>query len=464
MVRLLLALFLFFPLFAEATFYRVASISINGNNKTHSKIILRELDFEVGDSIKADQLDKVIQQANEQVFNTFLFIQSQVKVDSINNNQIFISIQVKERWYVFPVPILEFADRNFNQWYLSRDPSRLNYGLYLRWDNVRGRRESLRLNLTNGYTRKIGIFYRFPFIFNSKTLGLDINLNLVNNREIGFRTEKDKLQFYNDDNLDMIKRREFGIAFTYRKKIFTTQSLGLNYYQIEIADTVTQSNLNPNFLAGGERVQKSLELKYLLIRDRRDYRPYPLKGDYTEIDASYNSLGLKQENINPQNGLFRFSINYRKYFDLGKRQYFSLAGKVKVSNNFNIPYFNSRALGYEDYLRGYEYYVIDGSHFALLKLNYKINIIKPGAIEFKFIPIPKFNKVPYALYFNLYSDVGYVENRMPNIYENTLNSRTLNSYGAGFDFVTYYDRVVRFEYSLNTIGDQFFYLHFKSAF
>jgi hypothetical protein len=45
---------------------------------------------------------------------------------------------------------------------------------------------------------------------------------------------------------------------------------------------------------------------------------------------------------------------------------------------------------------------------------------------------------------------------------NNLQNELLLGYGAGLDFVTYYDVVVRAEFSLNKMGEAGFFLHFTA--
>jgi hypothetical protein len=66
-----------------------------------------------------------------------------------------------------------------------------------------------------------------------------------------------------------------------------------------------------------------------------------------------------------------------------------------------------------------------------------------------------------ALYLGFHSDIGYVLE--PNNHEtngNQLPNRLLWGNGIGFDIVTYYDRVMRMEYSINHLGEHGFFLHF----
>ena len=48
---------------------------------------------------------------------------------SMDGYYVDVMVDVKERWYIFPLPIFELADRNFNEWWKTRDFSRTNYGL-----------------------------------------------------------------------------------------------------------------------------------------------------------------------------------------------------------------------------------------------------------------------------------------------------------------------------------------------
>jgi hypothetical protein len=47
---------------------------------------------------------------------------------------------------------------------------------------------------------------------------------------------------------------------------------------------------------------------------------------------------------------------------------------------------------------------------------------------------------------------------------NTLGNALLFGYGAGVDIVTYYDVVVRFEYTFNRRGENGFFLHMGAPF
>ncbi|MBK6381936.1 MAG: hypothetical protein IPF69_00450 [Chitinophagaceae bacterium] len=52
-----------------------------------------------------------------------------------------MSVEVKERWYLFPVPVFKPIDRNLNQWLVEQNASldRVNYGIKLYYNNVSGK-------------------------------------------------------------------------------------------------------------------------------------------------------------------------------------------------------------------------------------------------------------------------------------------------------------------------------------
>ena len=108
----------------------VDRIDITGNSKTKDYIILRELPFVKGDSLESKQLSPAIIQAKQLLMNTQLFVD--VQIDTlVNDGQWQIRIQVKERWYLLPLPYFKLVDRNFNQWWVDQNRSldRVNYGM-----------------------------------------------------------------------------------------------------------------------------------------------------------------------------------------------------------------------------------------------------------------------------------------------------------------------------------------------
>ena len=122
------------------------------------------------------------------------------------------------------------------------------------------------------------------------------------------------------------------------------------------------------------------------------------------------------------------------------------------------PYALRAALGSKyDYVRGYEYYVIDGSHFGVLRLNLKYELLN---LTLRNIPLRYLPALPLRIYPKIFVDAGYVRNQYPG--NSFLNNRMLSAYGAGLDVFTAYDIKIRLEYTWNHLGQNDLFLHFNS--
>ena len=133
---------LFVPFFSfSQEKLQINSITIKGNKITKEEIILRELTFQKGDAISKEILDKKIKESEENLTNLMLFNFSEISAD-IEVAKANITIEIVERWYIWPYPIIELSERNFNVWWNEfkesnySDFSRMNYGVFLVWENL----------------------------------------------------------------------------------------------------------------------------------------------------------------------------------------------------------------------------------------------------------------------------------------------------------------------------------------
>ena len=111
--------------------YKVAGIQIQGNVKTKAYILLRELPYQVGSEFPVDSLDALNKLAQQQLINTALFYDAEIKTQKLDSQNINIQIKVTERWYFFPLPYFKWVDRNFSEWWNVQNHSldRVNYGI-----------------------------------------------------------------------------------------------------------------------------------------------------------------------------------------------------------------------------------------------------------------------------------------------------------------------------------------------
>ncbi len=437
----------------------IHKIIITGNKVTKQHIITRELIFHDGDTIPAVILDNAIARSQENLMNIGLFNFVEITKYKDESNQTDIHINVTERWYIWPFPFFEVVDRNFNEWWLTKDFSRTNYGIYLVHENFRGRDESLKIQLRMGYSQRFGLYYNIPYINKAQNLGISFGGYFTRNHEINYATEGNKLRFYKDPN-NFVRKDETGYTrLTYRTGIYDYYSGTVEYRNISTVDTVVKRNIN--YLVEGSSVQQQISLAWSYRHDQRDYQAYALKGHLFEIEVANIGLGI----LKNEPDLLTITFAYRKYKEWNPRWHSSFALSGKVSGMNYAPYVNLRALGYgNDVVRGYEYYVINGNNFFLVKANLiRYTLLKTFVYNLSFIRSEKFNRVPNTMYLTLSSDAGYVRDRQFSL-NNPLSNSWCVGYGAGIDYVTFYDLVFRFEYSFNILGESGFFVNFAAPF
>ena len=176
---------------------------------------------------------------------------------------------------------------------------------------------------------------------------------------------------------------------------------------------------------------------------------YPLKGKIFETILSKRGLGWS-------GGVNRLLLegSASTYLALGHQWYsiLSIGGQIKLP--FEQPYFNTMAFGYgQHYLRGYEYYVIDGVAFFLAKAD-----LKKKLLQFQvptFFKSKNYSTIPFTLYAKIYSGAGSVYSRK----ESLLGNKFLWTGGVGLDIVTIYDIAVSINFSFSNLGEKGIFFH-----
>lgn len=431
-------------------FFIIRSISIEGNKKTKPSIILREMTFAEEDTLSQEQIRYALKKSQEQIYNTTLFL----KVDLtplVDSNQIDLKIQVEERWYIFPFPYFQLADRSFNEWIntYNADLSRISYGLLFTHFNFTGRKDRLSLILINGFKRNISFEYVAPAINKNLTTGIKLGAGFEQTKEIPISTDtNNKLVYYKTDQF--VKNDWFlKAAVIIRKRIKKTETFTLKLGQVSVSDSII-STYNPDYFFSNSSRQFYTELEYWLQYNDVDNIMYPLKG---------NTLSLKliKKGIGWSGGINQFTIkpNLNWYFPLHNNWYFSLRTGAEINLPLEQPYFNKKGLGYrEDYLRGYQYYVMDGPIYLYSKLDLKKKLLYFTIPTF-LKPSSGYSRIPFTIYAKTFADFGYSYNAQ----KATLNNRFLYTGGVGFDIVMVHDFKISFEFALNQLGQKGLFLH-----
>jgi outer membrane protein assembly factor BamA len=435
----------------------INSINIIGNKTTKSRIILREVTFSTGDTLTEPELIEAMGISSNNLRNTSLFNFVTINHLLLDSTHVQVVISVTERWYTWPFPIFSLAETNFNTWWENREFNRINYGMDITRYNFRGRNEKLRLKLQLGFTEKIALQYRVPNLNKKQTAGFNVGFGYSRNHEVNYLSEGNQRLFYKDKDRYIRESYDGGVAFSLRRKFFETNSIGLHYNQLHLADTVLE--LNRNYLPNGQTTSRFLSLGYAYVLDRRNNKNYPLTGYYLSLGVTKTGLGLFDSNVD----LLDLHLGARKFWQLGNRFY--LAGSVNTwqALNSNQPYALQGGLGYRDKatVRSYEFYVIDGQQMGVAKSQLRYELVAPTTVNLPYVMVNKFKKFHYSIYLGIFTDVGYARDRgvIPN---NPLANDWQYGSGVSIDWVTYYDIVFRTEYSVNKFGEHGLFLHFVS--
>lgn len=458
-------LFRFDSIRADSTKYVVSAVSFYGNKITKQFILEREMMFHVGDTLSGAQFVKLSEQSRRNLLNTSLFnfvtVNTTVPYDSAATvHEIIVVVNVKERWYTWPAPIFEVAEQNFNTWWRNgHNLQRATYGFYLWQYNFRGRKESVALICRFGYARQFGGQYAIPYLNRRRTLGVTFTGLYTQSHEVAYATRDNLLLFYKDRIHFIRNETSASILFSYRQGIYVTHTLDFRYTNLFINDTVTR--LASDYFVDSDHRMQYFSASYHVVRDYRDIKAYPLKGHLEELEITKHGLGLlPTEKLD----VFYVAVGLRKYAELVPRWFGAVMFRGRWMPGAVPPYYHQRALGFGSYVRGYEYYVIDGQSYALGKLSLRYQLLKPHVFTIPYFPMEKFNTFHLAVYTGLFADAAYVDDRASVLSDhNYLGNTTLFGYGAGIDLVTYYDVVVRVEYSFNRQGESGFFLHFGAG-
>ena len=428
----------------------IRDIVVTGNKITKNYIVLREVQFVKGGSYSIAEILNGIQTSRQNLMNTTLFIDATVNFTNWDNDSMDIYVDVKERWYYIALPYFKPIDRNWNVWIkdyaLSFD--RVNYGVKFLGKNITGRNDRLNIWALNGYTKKLAFNYYNPFSDKKLRHGFGFDFSYSQNKEVNFDTKNNTQQFYKDENKYLKKQVYGGLIYSYRRGSVERHYVRLGIQAESIDDTI--SALNKNYFLSGKNNITFPEIRYTYQNYNLNYIPYPIKGKLIEFEFT-------KRGFNKDMNLWQLYFKAGRYFSLPKKFYVGSVAEMHLRLPFDQPFYNQSMLGYnESYLRGLEYYVIDGVAGGFIRntvgkeiLNYRA---KTG------LKSKTYETIPFRFYLKAYVDAGIVYNKQ-NVTTNFLNNKMMYAGGVGLDIISIYDIVIRLEYSFNQLRESGFFVH-----
>ena len=434
----------------------IDSIRIEGNRRTRSSILLRELPFQMGDTCQLPKLVQWVEESKRVLMNTSLFQEVTVYADTFLGDRVQVVVRVRERHNLYPVLFFEPIDRNLNQWLIEQRASlrRLNYGMQLYFNNTTGVGDRSYLTLLGGYTQQVSFSYERPYIDKRMHWGMRIGFSQGRNHEVNLTTKGDKQVFMrNSDEFLRYQTQVFG-EIHYRPRINTKHTWGFQWLSERVGDTVLRRN--PGYFPLGENRVSYPRFYYHMNFQRVDYLPYPRKGPLAQLQLIRNGIGSSID-------LWEIHGKWMMHWPLNSK--WGLAWGVYAGAKFPTrqPFVNRRFLGYgNQFLSGYEYYVIDGMSGGLTRGYLNRELVK-HTIRIPYKKGKEPVRIPIRIVGKSFVQAGYVHDPVSPT-DSRLSNRFLYSGGLGVDLLFFYDVLLRLEYSINRFGENGLFLHRKYPF
>ncbi len=352
----------------ESDKYTVESIVIEGNTKTKSTVILRELTLGPGD-----------------VFNTVFEKISRLRLE---NTRFFDDVSVTPQETNIPgrrnlrIAVKEGRTGNltFGAGFSSLEKasifaevSQSNFDLFNRRSLFQGDGQKFRLRLQLGQESNEAVLtFEEPWLF-QRELALGFNL---------FRTSSDYTSAY-------YREVDAGASVYLRKRLFELVEGTLSYsYEVITIDNISPAaGADIESLAGNNTVSR---VSFVLLRDTRDKIVNTTQGNYftATVAVAGGVLGGSEND-------YRLEARGAQFFQDHEThtQVLSLIGRLGVIENFgdsvDVPYYSKFYLGGPTTLRGFEYndvsprdgstlgIPIGGKTYGFFSAEYSFDIVSP---------------------------------------------------------------------------------------
>lgn len=430
--------------------YKISDINIKGNFKTKKNVILSELLFNIDDEISSDELVEKINRSKENLDNTLLFNHVEIEYNLESDNEVIINVKVEERWYVWVFPLFELEGRNFADFLRVNEGDNFNYGIYIKHTNLIGGNNEFRFRFITGYRTQAILEYKKPAKNQDSGWGFRGVYQMYD--KMAYSTLDNRQVFVKTRGSMLLEEKSAYLYYFYRYNMDHRHNVELIFSKLVVSDSL--KTLKPNFLINDESSNSIMNVKYQYLYDKRDSKIYPLSGYDANLVFSYK--GLAFDGTYPGFAQIQFQSSYQnKIYD---RIYTQNVAKISLVDKKEAPYYFKTGFGYNEFINGFEYNVIDGNAFALLKNKIGYELIERKDYLLDWMPVRQFSRFFYSLFLNLNCDFGYVNNNNPTI-DNIMANSLLMGYGLGLDFVTIYDQVWGVNYSFNNFGFYGLFFH-----
>lgn len=394
----------------------ISAFAVMGNETTKPEIILRELSLRVGDTINVED----IEYAKSRIYSLGLFNRVDISWPPLDST--ILLIEVDERWYLYPVLVLDIVDRDWNHW---------NYGLGLKHDNLRGRNEKLFVGGAIGYNPWFSLSYGNPWIMggshDSWFSETSFGYSSVENKSLASRGDGPNFREIRFAGFQTIGRR-----FSPYHSIWTSGG----YQYVQVSENRVGRTISP---IGIDRyVSLSIGAKH----DTRNLAEYPTSGIFGAMAAAKKGIGIGDVDM------MAYAIDLRWYQLLYGELSLGLRTLVQMSSGPAIPNYEHFYFGFSERLRGHFDTEREGENLFGAFAELRIPIVPRFYLHVPEVPIKQFRTWKLGLYAALFLDAGTVWNKRARPFATTLP----HGYGAGLHFLLPYGTVFRIDRAFDQHG------------
>lgn len=350
----------------ESDRFYIESINIQGNTKTKSEVIIRELAFAPGEIF-----DLVRMKQSEARLNSTRFFEEVKLTPEATNipNRRNLKVVVKEGRTGNLTFGAGFSTVESLVATVELSQSNFDWKNYDNW--FQGAGQKFRISVSVGLeSNQVILSFEEPWIFN---------------RQIAFGTDlyRTDTGYYSDYYSEL----RTGATFYLRKRLFELVEGRLSY-TFENIDIYDVEDDAPDFISNEEGGRTVSEIGLSFLRDSRDNYMMPTSGTRFELLQNFAGGPLMADT-----NFYRIEGRAGAWFptfDAGK-QVFSIVGRAGSITGFggqDVPYFEKFFLGGGYNMRGFEYRKVGkldedteepygGNTFAFLSLEYSIELFEP---------------------------------------------------------------------------------------
>jgi len=389
----------------------IAGIAVLGNRLTKAEIILREMTLHKGDTVNVEE----IEYSKTRIYSLGLF--NRVDISYPQMDSTILVIEVEERWYYYPVPLVGIVDRDFSKWY---------YGLGFKHENVRGWNEKLFAGFVLGYDPWASVSYSNPWIFDEAQFFSETGFQFSKTRN------KSLIARGNGNEFNEI---HFGLGETLGKRLDQFRSIWISgaFNYVEVTDNAEGRTIS------GAGIDRYISFGIGAKHDTRNLKEYATQGMFGAIGMTKKGFGFGDVDC------IQTTLDVRVYQTLWDGPTLAVRAFTGISSGPSVPNYSHFYFGFSERLRGHFQEEVEGENIAGASIELRIPLFPVFYLSMPEIPIPQFATWKLGLYAAIFSDAGKTWNKSASPHFESASS----GYGVGIHFLLPYGFVFRIDRAWN---------------